>query len=75
MDYESLKAELQTQIDIVKNKWMPICESEYNGDVKKLYNARASDIFNDVNPIWELTLQINGMEDRNELLKMLNNNK
>lgn len=69
MDYKSLKAELQNQIDIFKNKWMPICESEYNGDLRKLYNARTSDIFNDVKPIWELTLQINAIEDRENLTR------
>lgn len=70
MDIESLKAELQSQIDIVKNKWESICEKEYDGDMEKLYNERAEDIIKDIKPIWELSVQVNGMEVREKLLNV-----
>lgn len=69
-EYEILKVELQSQIDIFKNKWVPIFENEYNGSREKLYNERLSDIIKDVMPIWELSIKINGMEVRDNLLNV-----
>ena len=70
MDIESLRAELQNQIDIVKSKWESICKKEYDGDMEKLYNERAVDIIKDIKPIWELSVQVNGMEVREKLLNV-----
>ena len=38
--------------------------------MEKLYNERVEDIIKDIKPIWELSVQVNGMEVREKLLNV-----
>lgn len=67
MEIEALKAELQSYIDICKVKWIPKLEEEYGGDTYKLYMENKRELFNDVFPIWQLSVRINAMENADAL--------
>ena len=61
--YSKLKNDLEESRKLFFDKWQTICDIEYAGNFKELYDKRLSEIFEDLKPIWQISYQMSLLKE------------